>query len=107
VGVEEIARGTLTEVGTTPREVFKGAILTNAASIILAHNHPSGEPTPSSADIEVTREMARAGKLLGIPVRDHVIVGAEGCTSLRVSGPSSIEFAGTKARRRRRRRRQR
>lgn len=58
-----------------PREVFKSAIAANAASLVLVHNHPSGDPTPSEADIKVTRDLIRAGQLLKIEVLDHVIIG--------------------------------
>jgi DNA repair protein RadC len=58
-----------------PREVFKAAISANAAAVVLAHNHPSGDPTPSEADIKVTRDLIRAGQLLKIDVLDHVIIG--------------------------------
>ena len=58
-----------------PREVFKSAISSNAAAIVLAHNHPSGDPTPSEADVKVTRDLIRAGQLLKIEVLDHVIIG--------------------------------
>ena len=58
-----------------PREVFRAAIAANAASVVLVHNHPSGDPTPSEADIKVTRDLIRAGQLLKIEVVDHVILG--------------------------------
>jgi DNA repair protein RadC len=58
-----------------PREVFKAAVCANAAAVILAHNHPSGDPNPSEADKDVTRRLRSAGEILGIPVVDHVIVG--------------------------------
>jgi len=58
-----------------PREVFRQAIIANAAAILLVHNHPSGDPTPSEADIKVTRDLIRAGQLLKIDVLDHVIIG--------------------------------
>jgi len=61
-----------------PREVFKAAVAGSAAGIILAHNHPSGDPKPSSEDREVTKRMRDVGKVLGIPVVDHVIVGSTG-----------------------------
>lgn len=61
-----------------PREVFKAAIVANAAAIIIAHNHPSGDPAPSGQDREVTRRLRKAGEILGIPVVDHVIVGLTG-----------------------------
>jgi DNA repair protein RadC len=58
-----------------PREIFKPAILANAASVLLAHNHPSGDPTPSAEDMSVTRQLVAAGGLIGIEVLDHVVVG--------------------------------
>ena len=61
-----------------PREIFKAALLESAASIVLIHNHPSGDPTPSREDIEITNRIAESGKILGIPVCDHIIVG-DGC----------------------------
>ena len=70
-----------------PREVFKVAILSNAASVIVAHNHPSGDPSPSQPDLEVTQRLQEAGELLGITVLDHIIVGTEGAyTSLKERG---------------------
>ncbi|HEU0040575.1 MAG TPA: DNA repair protein RadC [Verrucomicrobiae bacterium] len=80
IRVEEIADGTIDTLLVHPREVFKKAIAANAAAVVLAHNHPSGDPTPSEADIKVTRDLIRAGQLLKIDVLDHVIIGraAEG-----------------------------
>jgi DNA repair protein RadC len=75
IRVEEIADGTLDTILVHPREVFKVAIAANAAAVVLAHNHPSGDPTPSEADIKVTRDLIRAGQLLKIEVLDHVIIG--------------------------------
>ena len=75
IGFEVISNGTLDTLLVTPREVFKSAIVTNAHSIVLAHNHPSGDPTPSEADIKVTRDLFRAGQMLKIGVIDHVILG--------------------------------
>ncbi|WP_067727829.1 RadC family protein [Oceanobacillus damuensis] len=66
-----------------PREVMKSAILSNAASIIVGHNHPSGLPEPSKEDIGVTRRLAEAGKIIGIDVLDHIIVGDESFISLK------------------------
>jgi DNA repair protein RadC len=60
------------------REVFRAAILAAASAIVIMHNHPSGEPSPSEADIRVTRDLIRAGQLLKIDVLDHVIIGAAG-----------------------------
>jgi len=75
IRVEEIADGTLDTILVHPREVFKVAIAANAAAVVLVHNHPSGDPTPSEADIKVTRDLIRAGQLLKIEVLDHVITG--------------------------------
>ena len=75
IRASEIAHGTLDTLLVHPREVFKAAIAANAAAIVLAHNHPSGDPTPSEADIKVTRDLIRAGQLLKIEVLDHVIIG--------------------------------
>ncbi len=75
IRVEHISQGTLDTILVHPREVFKMAINANAAAIILVHNHPSGDPTPSPADISVTRDIIRAGDLLKIQVLDHVILG--------------------------------
>jgi DNA repair protein RadC len=72
---EEISDGTIDTLLVHPREVFKAAIAANAAAIVLVHNHPSGDPTPSEADIKVTRDLIRAGQLLKIDVLDHVIIG--------------------------------
>jgi DNA repair protein RadC len=73
--VEKISDGTLDTILVHPREVFRAAIAANAAGIVLVHNHPSGDPTPSDADIKVTRDLIRAGQLLKIEVVDHVIIG--------------------------------
>ncbi len=75
IRVEPISQGTLDAIHVHAREVFKHAISANAASIVLVHNHPSGDPTPSEADIKVTRDLIRAGQLLKIEVVDHVILG--------------------------------
>jgi DNA repair protein RadC len=75
IRVEEISDGTLDTILVHPREVFRRAIAANAHAIVLAHNHPSGDPTPSAADIKVTKDLIRAGQLLKIEVIDHVIIG--------------------------------
>ncbi len=71
----KISDGTLDTILVHPREVFRPAIAASAAAIVLVHNHPSGDPTPSEADIKVTRDLIRAGQLLKIEVLDHVILG--------------------------------
>ena len=75
IRVEEVADGTIDTLLTHAREVFKHAISANASAIVLVHNHPSGDPSPSEADIRVTRDLIRAGQLLKIEVLDHVILG--------------------------------
>lgn len=78
IGMNVISIGDLSSALAHPREVFKAAILANAASIALAHNHPSGDPTPSPDDIAVTRRLHQAGELLGIELLDHVVIGDSG-----------------------------
>jgi DNA repair protein RadC len=73
--VERLATGTLDTLLVHPREVFRAAIAANAAAVILVHNHPSGDPTPSEADVRVTRDLIRAGQVLKIEVLDHIILG--------------------------------
>lgn len=73
--VEKLSQGTLDTLLVHPREVFRAAIAAGAAAIVVAHNHPSGDPTPSEQDIKVTRDLIRAGQLLKIEVVDHVILG--------------------------------
>ena len=70
-----VTRGTLDSAMIHPREVFRPAVAEGAAGVVLVHNHPSGDPTPSAEDRAVTRQLADAGKALGIPVLDHVVVG--------------------------------
>lgn len=75
MSVENISQGTLDTLLVHPREVFAPAIAKRAAAIILVHNHPSGDPNPSEADIKVTRELIRVGQLLKIEVLDHIVLG--------------------------------
>ena len=82
----EVSRGTLDATLVHPREVFKAALLANAAAIILAHNHPSGDPTPSPDDVALTQRLVQAGQMIGIPVLDHVIVGDQRWISFREIG---------------------
>jgi DNA repair protein RadC len=72
---DHLSQGTLDTILVHARDVFRAAIVANAAAIVLAHNHPSGDPTPSEADVKVTRDLIRAGQLLKIEVIDHVILG--------------------------------
>lgn len=78
IGAFEVSRGSLNSSIVHPREVFKRALLLNGASIILAHNHPSGDPTPSREDIEVTKRLVEGGDILGIGILDHLIIGDNG-----------------------------
>jgi len=75
LGRHLVTLGTLTSSLLHSREVFRAAIIAGAAAIVLSHNHPSGDPTPSSADVAVTRSIRDASKIIGIDVLDHVIVG--------------------------------
>ena len=73
IGFEVISVGNLNSSIVSPREVFRGAIVASCASIIIAHNHPSGNPEPSNEDIKITKVLIESGKLLDIHVRDHII----------------------------------
>lgn len=77
IGITEVTKGILDASLVHPREVFRAPILSNAARIILVHNHPSGETKPSEADFMVTAKMYKCGEMLGINVMDHIIVGDE------------------------------
>jgi DNA repair protein RadC len=83
---EIMAEGSIDQAAVSVREVIRRAMDLGSASIILVHNHPSGDPQPSRADIALTREIADAGKRLGIAVHDHVIIGAKGHSSMRALG---------------------
>mgnify|MGYP000962082773 FL=1 len=84
-GIFEVSRGHLSASIAHPREIFKRAILNNAHGIFLVHNHPSGDVTPSKADIEVTKTIKKSGELLQIKLIDHIIVG-DGCYSFLENG---------------------
>jgi hypothetical protein len=85
-GHQLISIGTLDTILVHPREVFRAAIACSAAAVVLAHNHPSGDPTPSESDIKVTRDLIRAGQLLKIDVLDHIVIGNPNRCSLRELG---------------------
>lgn len=85
-GLHTVSMGTLTASLVHPREVYQAAILGTAAAIIIAHNHPSGDPSPSQEDCQATKRLAQAGELLGIPLVDHVIVCAGGYYSFHEHG---------------------
>jgi DNA repair protein RadC len=92
IRMEKISSGLLDTILVHPREVFRAAIAANAAGIVLVHNHPSGDPAPSEADIKVTRDLIRAGQLLKIEVVDHVIFGR--ATAERAKDYSSLKELG-------------
>mgnify|MGYP000181445056 CR=1 FL=1 len=78
--------GSIDEAAVHPREIIKRALDLGAGAIILVHNHPSGSPEPSRADIQITNKIAEAGRLLGVVVHDHVIIGRQGHVSLKAKG---------------------
>ena len=84
--VHEVYKGSLSASPVRVAEVFREPIRRNAAALILAHNHPSGAPTPSAADAQVTRQLVEAGRLLDLAVLDHVVIGQRGFASLRERG---------------------
>jgi DNA repair protein RadC len=86
LGYNVVSVGSVNASIVHPREVFKAAVLLNAASLIIAHNHPSGDPAPSREDREVTRAISDAGRVLDIPLHDHVIVGEERYFSFKEAG---------------------
>jgi len=85
-GVSVVSVGGLAASIVEPRQVFKTAILANAAAIICAHNHPSSNPTPSREDIRITQQLVEAGRLMGVPLHDSLIIVEDGYTSLAESG---------------------
>jgi DNA repair protein RadC len=83
--IDKVSVGTMTTSIIHPREVFKTALLSSAASLLLIHNHPSGDPTPSREDILITEKLKGAGEIMGIALLDHVIIG-DGYVSLKEKG---------------------
>ena len=86
IGVHEISRGSLDACLMHPREVFKAAVLANASAIIVGHNHPSGDPTPSHDDVAMCARLRSAAELLGIPLLDFIIIGYGACLSFTETG---------------------
>lgn len=86
IHVEQISKGTVNQTLVAPREIFRCALKYNTVNIVLMHNHPSGNITPSKDDLSITSQMKQAGELLGIPVIDHIIMGDHKYLSLRESG---------------------
>jgi DNA repair protein RadC len=93
IGWHEVSRGSVDTVWAAPRDVFRTALLSNAAALILAHNHPSGEAQPSDADCRLTTRMLEVANLLGIAILDHIIIGDHEYASVRAAVPP----AGTQA----------
>jgi DNA repair protein RadC len=83
IGISTISIGTLNASLVHPREVFKDAISHNAASVVLAHNHPSGDPEPSEDDITITKRLIEAGRILGVEVTDHIVISKSGFFSFK------------------------
>jgi DNA repair protein RadC len=86
ISLNQVALGTLSQILIHPREVFFPAIRQKAFSLIMAHNHPSGDPTPSQADLEMTRRLVSSGRMIGIPIDDHLIIGKGTYVSLKEKG---------------------
>lgn len=87
IRTEQLYRGSLNSSSVRPAEIFKSGIRHNAASLIIVHNHPSGDPSPSPEDIHLTRMLIEAGKMLEMPIVDHVVVGARSVSSLKSLHP--------------------
>lgn len=83
---EHVGDGSIDEAAIHPREIIRQALDIGASALILVHNHPSGNPEPSRADIQITNRIAEAGRLLGIVVHDHIIIGSQGHVSLKAKG---------------------
>ena len=86
IGVNTVSIGDLSSSIVHPRELYKPAVIAGAASLILVHNHPSGDPTPSSEDVAVTKRCIQAGEILGIDLLDHIIIGERKFVSLKERG---------------------
>ena len=92
LGYHEVSRGSIDCTIVSPREVFRAALLSHAASIVVGHNHPSGDPTPSPDDHALTRRIVQAGEIMGIEVLDHIVIGHDGrCFSFKEAGVMSCK----------------
>lgn len=91
IGTAIVSIGTAANTFLAPREVFRDALLLGASAVVVAHNHPSGDPSPSDDDLRVTRRLARAGQTLGINLLDHMIVGDPEWTSLAREGVCGVD----------------
>ena len=93
LGQHLVYQGNVSSAVVRPAEVFREAVIANAPSVILAHNHPSGDPEPSPEDAQLTAQLIQAGKLLGIAVLDHLVVGRGSIVSLRARGlPTGVSW---------------
>lgn len=86
IGTSTLSMGGLSSSVAEPRQLYKVAVLANAAAVIIAHNHPSGNPEPSREDIAITRQFKEAGRVMGIPLRDHLIIAGDAFTSMAERG---------------------
>ena len=86
ISIDKVSVGTLNSSSVHPRELFRGAIKRSAASVILVHNHPSGDTTPSKDDLVITKRLCEAGRIIGIEVLDHIIIGDNEYTSIKTEG---------------------
>lgn len=86
IGMFEVSRGSINSSIVHPREILKRALLSNSSNIVIAHNHPSGDVTPSREDIDITRRIKECCNIIGIPLLDHIIVGENSYTSLKEKG---------------------
>ena len=91
IGSSMISKGGLASCACSPREIFAPAIVAGAYAVVMAHNHPSGDPYPSDADLEATVKAIKAGKIVGIEVVDHIVVGASDYCSLREIYPDMFK----------------
>ena len=80
--VELVSLGSIDKTFMSPREIFRGALLLNTPALVIAHNHPSGDPEPSEDDVRVTRRIVRAGEIIGVDVLDHLVIGGQSWVSL-------------------------
>lgn len=85
-GIFELSHGSVNSTVMSVREILQKALLANAVSIFIMHNHPSGDPTPSREDIQVTERLVKAGEIVGVQVLDHIIIGRPGYVSLKEKG---------------------
>ena len=97
IAYQVVSIGTATASLVHPREVFQAAVGVGACAVIVAHNHPSGNPTPSREDLEVTRRLVRAGEVIGIRLLDSVVAGDPGYVSIRETNPETFEGGTTTA----------